>query len=1082
MELGSWRGFSVARVVVRTAALALVCATLGVIGQAARAQMTLSSDLTLDSAALLMPTSALYGRSINGVAFQAEPLMTYNGYQYATWYRGTAEEDMMVARRNLTGDTWETVDTLRNLDNGDATGNNGSSAWDAHNVISMGVSGDGRLHFSWDMHGSPLRYINTALGIASNPGAATWAASMMGTERSALNAGGSALSNITYPQFITKANGDMIMNYRTGSSGSGNVWMSTYSSSTGVWDAPHQIIDGTATGVTYSDGWGSNSSDRNAYINGMNIDGTGRIHMSWVWRETATGGSNHDISYAYSDDGGDTWRNNSGAIVGTLASPMTMQPQSANNSLGLIVVPMDRGNTLMNQQAQTADEVGAVHMVMWHKTDAAPKQNGFTAVPAAYFHYYRNPATGVWTRNDLPTSRAVSSRADVAYDGDGNLYAAYVSPGPGDGASVSYYSEGDLIIATASRAEGYRDWAIVSTDARDWSGEPKIDQGRLLSGGQLSIIMQENSDANINKTSTPIHVLEYGKLARHLVWDGDNAAAWTNGSGTDWDSDDDNAGDAAFAAGNRVTFDDGASAFNVAISAPVMTSGVTFKNTIAQSYTLTGSPIGGAGGLSIQGGGNVTLANGANDYTGNTNVTAGKLTLTGSATVANSPTINLAAGATIDAAAATAGLPLNAQTLAGAGQVIGNLSAQTGSVVRVGGNGMPTTLQTPVTIIDDFADADLSQYTQTVVNDAVGSPVNVSFASPSGTLSATYSGDAAVEQAVFLRDDVSLAIGSSLVVDVAMPVTSQQLDFGLAVSTTDTPTASSAGNLDTRASFNWAAVYARPSQTSVRNLSSINGTVSTAAGVLSAAPTSIAQLYITRNSTTQFVVGYTDTGLVKHDSSTINFTATTVGSALGFFADLRSAGSLGVFDNLRIVGAPTTVYVGETLSVTGDASLAAGTTLALDVFSPSIGDKLAVSGNFAAGGLLDVNLAAGAPAPALGNVFDVLDFATASGAFDSFALPTLASGLAWNLSKLATVGALEVVVDVDLDNSGLVDGQDFLLIQRTDPTLIAAWQPLFGSRLATPTEMAFAGVPEPTTALLACMLVSAAAVRRRKRA
>jgi hypothetical protein len=387
-----------------------------------------------------------------------------------------------------------------------------------------------------------------------------------------------------------------------------------------------------------------------------------------------------------------------------------------------------------------------------------------------------------------------------------------------------------------------------------------------------------------------------------------------------------------------------------------------------------------------------------------------------------------------------------------------------------------------VTIIDDFADADLSQYTRTVVNDAASTPVNVTFASPSGTLNATYSGDAAFEQTVFLRDDVSLAVGSSLVVDVAMPATAQQLDFGLAVSATDSPTASSAGNLDTRASFNWAAVYARPSQTSVRNTSSVNGTVSTANNVLSAAPTSIAQLYITRNSATQFVVGYMDAAQIKYDSSTINFTAANVGTALGFYADLRSAGSLGALDNLRIVGAPTSVYVGETLSVTGDAALGADSTLALDVFSPTIGDKLAVTGNFAAGGLLDVNLAAGAPAPALGNVFDVVDFASATGGFDSFALPTLASGLAWNLSKLTTLGALEVVVDVDLDNSGLVDGEDFLLIQRTDPTLIAAWQPLFGSRLATPTEMAFAAVPEPSTALLTCMLVSVAALPCRKRA
>ena len=52
--------------------------------------------------------------------------------------------------------------------------------------------------------------------------------------------------------------------------------------------------------------------------------------------------------------------------------------------------------------------------------------------------------------------------------------------------------------------------------------------------------------------------------------------------------------------------------------------------------------------------------------------------------------------------------------------------------------------------------------------------------------------------------------------------------------------------------------------------------------------------------------------------------------------------------------------------------------------------------------------------------------------------------------------------DVDLDDDGDVDGQDFLLIQRTDPSLISQWQSEYGNGALG----AVAGVPEPTSILL----------------
>jgi hypothetical protein len=1050
------------------------------------AELTLFQNMVLDNGALLMPSSAIYGRAINGVSFQAEPFMTYGDYQYATWYHlGADNEDVYLARRQLSGTSWEVMDTGANFTNGDGVG--GGTLWDAHNVVLMGISGEGRIHLSWDHHGHNLRYMNT------NPGAATsgtWNSSLLNAERSSLNAGGGSIGTLTYPQFTTDpATGNMFMNYRTGGSGAGNQFIATFDQSTGVWNAPHEFINGTSS-IFYDDAFGEGSNTRNAYLNGLDVDSTGRLHTTWTWRESA-GGTNHDIMYAYSDDGGDTWLNNAGAVVGTVGSPMNM------NSPGTTIFPMNRGNTLMNQQTQAVDLDNRVHMVMWHKRDSAAPINGFTTAPADYFHYYRDPTTGVWDRTELPTSRAVGSRPDMAYDENGNLYVAYVSPGVGD--TGGYYTNGDLVIATASKATGYEDWEIVYTDTRDFSGEPFIDQRRLLDGDVVSVFLQENSSIT-TATGSALHVMEFNKLANQVVWAGNDLARWSVGGSTDWDNDNDNIGEQPFENGFRVTFDDGAADFAVHITSHVAPSSTTFRNS-ANDYTITGAGIQN-GSLRLNGTGRVTLANSGNNFTGDVDVATGTLALSGNANLGGAPNVNIEAGAELDTTAATNGLVLSGQTLNNRGEVLGNVTASNNStvnlheghsftgnltvqsnsmisgvglvagsltsssgVVRVGGEDLPSTMVPGSTLIDDFGDGNLAEYIRTTVNDG-NTTTNMTPSVVGGALVATYAGTSFPEQVVLLRDDVNLDIGETLAVDVSMSSTGLTMDFGLAVSAIDNPIAASVGDSDTRDMFNWASVSVRPSQDAIRVNQSSGGTVNTGGGVLSSAETNVTGLYITRNSATQFVLGYVDSNSTSFVATTLNFAATDVGTALGFYMDVRSNGTLGSFDNLRIEGGDIREFAGELLTVDGDVLLMGDSVLELDIYDPAIGDLLSVTGEFVAGGTLAASLEALAPSPVLGDAFDLIDFTSASGAFTSYSLPNLNAGLAWNVSDLLTTGELEVVVDVDLDNDGDVDGRDFLLIQRSDPLLTSAWQAQYGDEIAVPLESLFAAVPEPITAVL----------------
>src|SRR5262249_52280015 len=159
------------------------------------------------------------------------------------------------------------------------------------------------------------------------------------------------------------------MVFRTGTSGDGQTFMATYDRATTTWTAPQMFINGR-DGQNYSDPFGSSSNNRNAYLNGVDFDASGRMHTTWTWREAA-GGTNHDIMYAYSDDGGSTWKNNDGVTIGTPGNPMDM------TSAGVTVVSLNRGNTLMNQQAQVVDADGAVHTVMWHRRDEVAPFTGF---------------------------------------------------------------------------------------------------------------------------------------------------------------------------------------------------------------------------------------------------------------------------------------------------------------------------------------------------------------------------------------------------------------------------------------------------------------------------------------------------------------------------------------------------------------------------------------------------------------------------------------------------------------------------------------------------------------------------------
>jgi T5SS/PEP-CTERM-associated repeat protein len=99
------------------------------------------------------------------------------------------------------------------------------------------------------------------------------------------------------------------------------------------------------------------------------------------------------------------------------------------------------------------------------------------------------------------------------------------------------------------------------------------------------------------------------------------------------------------------------------------------------------------------------------------------------------------------------------------------------------------------------------------------------------------------------------------------------------------------------------------------------------------------------------------------------------------------------------------------VDVNGDLALGPQATLVMELGGLSPGsqyDQLNISGDLAADGTLAVKLLGGFT-PLAGEEFEILNFDSLDGAFDSISLPALAPGLAWDTSGLYTSGTIGVV-------------------------------------------------------------------------
>jgi hypothetical protein len=416
-------------------------------------------DTVVDSRALTIKGG--FGQAINGLAFQQDAVVTHGGYQYVGYYSG--KRQVCIARRKLPAGNWETM-RFKDYD---------FKSNDAHNTISIGVCPkDGTIHISFDHHNSGLHYRVSRKGIATRPEAVTWGTALFGPVTGELEEGKAI--EITYPRFLQTPDGGLQFCYRRGGSGDGDRMLADYDPKTGKWINTRQID--SRNGV-FTDAKGKSRS-RCSYPNGYDYGPYGKLHATWVWRESSQG-ANHDLMYAYSEDRGRTWLNNAG---------QKLEGPPAVNSPGITVVNIPQTLGLMNTHGQAVDSEGRIHVVMWHcsveslaAANSRPGEHRWGPPEARRYHHYWRDKDGKWERRELPG--VAGNRPKLFVDKNDNVYLVFRN-------NDLFVQSGDLVIATATAASRWTDWKVIHTEKGPFVNEMLADPYRWKMNGILSVMVQ----------------------------------------------------------------------------------------------------------------------------------------------------------------------------------------------------------------------------------------------------------------------------------------------------------------------------------------------------------------------------------------------------------------------------------------------------------------------------------------------------------------------------------------------------------------------------------------------------------------
>lgn len=287
-----------------------------------------SSVVLLSAAALLYGLSS--GRSSgpspdlrNGRVHIQDNLWRTAEHRYAVWVG--SDGIPYVGQSPLHGDRWTVVDLGR------IPGNPLAAPTDdnLHNVYTIAVDADERVHVFGNHRRSPLRYARSAPG----GDIGQWEPGVVPgpTER------------VTYPQLVALPDGTLLFFRREGMSGRGAVMLAALDPGAPEWRHVGTVIDGRP-------------GDESPYLHRVAVDpSTGMVHLLFTWRRSGDVATTNDVEYARSPDAGLSWETTGGE---RLPLPMT------HGAADVVIDTPPEGSGLLNQGGLDVDSCGRPHAVV----------------------------------------------------------------------------------------------------------------------------------------------------------------------------------------------------------------------------------------------------------------------------------------------------------------------------------------------------------------------------------------------------------------------------------------------------------------------------------------------------------------------------------------------------------------------------------------------------------------------------------------------------------------------------------------------------------------------------------------------
>lgn len=420
---------------------------------------------------------------INAVSFICSSLMTVSNQQFFAYY-GQHQTDstyayngtIWIARRTVGSTSWQVFRTTLVPD--DIT--------DGHDVVAFGIDGRGYMHLSWGMHNGNLHYARSTTSVLGTQNI------IISGDLGVLGMTGTEVA-VTYPQFLSLPNGDLLFLYRVGGpgggSGGGDTWLDRWSVASQKWTNVN-VSGGTA--IQFIKGYWSSSDNCNAYPYMPCVDAKGGVYLGWCWRETPAYESNHDLMFAKSPDSGVTWEQLNGALYDL---PMTRSAESGDpKTLAQPVVSIPQNYSLINQAGMCLDASNNPVMATWWAPGTAT--NNFRRQYMVVFP----DANGVWqTRqisnrtNDpvgtLEEDGAVRDlgRPVVVCDKENRLLVLYRNNVGGNGLTVAYTPPYSLDPQRTN-------WTTVTLTTDNLGNyEPVIDLARWQRDNVLDVVYQASA-------------------------------------------------------------------------------------------------------------------------------------------------------------------------------------------------------------------------------------------------------------------------------------------------------------------------------------------------------------------------------------------------------------------------------------------------------------------------------------------------------------------------------------------------------------------------------------------------------------